>query len=286
MDFQDHKFLKVWPLKFPKRWIQNYFVPVSVVKWKKGLDLDLNWNYVGDLQDLYGSGCHILDLEWETDQQDDCLSVKLHDFEQEMSMPTGEIQDVIVADQGEMFVENRSLNDTKFLVDRFMVKRGRSNSNLDQTNYVKKPKIQVNQIAIDQDFKLHHQNVQQVVELECPKFDTENAIKFTYIANSNFFSRRELVALLESKFKIELVERDFEKSDSMIDREDIIVDQNTCIIIHSLIDLLCTDADNIDSVKQTVVGQKLVGLSLRYSNIFILLSEVDLERPDSRVLLR
>lgn len=286
LDFQDHKYLKVRPLKFPKRWKQNSFVPASVVKWKKGLDLDLNWNYVSDLKDLYGSRCHVLDLEWETEQQDDCLSVKLHDEEQEITISQGETQDVIATDQIETLVEDRSCIDTQFLVDRFMVKRGRSN-NFDQDNYVKKPKIQVNQISIEQDFKLHHQKVEQVVEIECPKFDTENAIKFKYIANSKFFSRRELVALLESKFKIELVERDFEYCDSIMDREDIIVDHNTCIIIHSLTDLLCPDADNIiDSVKQTVVGQKLVGLCLRYSNIFILLSEVDLEKPDSRVLLR
>jgi hypothetical protein len=275
--FKDY--IKVEPIRCPKRWIQIKmdFVPGAVVKSKKELDLDLNWNYVNVLQNLNDlNDSTYLEREWVMDMQDFAVPEPVQ--EREIQISEQEIDHDTAQKQDNTALESRSCIQTQFLVDRFMVKRGRSNSNLDLNIEVKKHKIQEKQILV--------QRVEQIDDqvFECPKFDTEKAIKFKYIAKSQFFSKRELVNLLECKFQIELVERNLE-DDDVNNREDLVVDQNTCIILHTLTDLLCPVLNNVmDSVKQTAIGQKLLSLSLRYSKIFLLLSEVDLEKPDSRVL--
>ena len=57
--------------------------------------------------------------------------------------------------------------------------------------------------------------------------------------------------------------------------------------LHSLTDLLFPNqSDIIDSLSETLIGKQILVLSLRYSNIYLFMSEIDLEKPDSRILLR
>lgn len=229
-DFQDQKLLKVKDLKSPKRWIPknlDYFLPNSIEKSRKELDFDVNWNYVNILQSAFTCSGNVHDLvletEWESDKTES-KTLKIHILDEEIQILEEETECMIPEDQ-ELVLQTRSSIDTQFLVDRFMNKRGRASSMHEQME-VKKPKIDREELTFKQ-IELQEEMTHDVLELECPKFDQENAKRYKYIANSIFFSRRELVNLLESKYAIDLVERNFNDE---VDREDIIVDEHTCIM--------------------------------------------------------
>ena len=255
LNFQSQNFLKTKELLNPKRWLPmnlNHFLPNSVSKSKKELDLNVNWNYISVLKDLYAVNDNIHNLvlgkEWKFKNDDTRGSQKLKSFKIGFKMEeigientidilsNNEIHESIEIENSKqpLMLETRSSMDTKVMVDRFMIKRKRTNSNVHQEKECKQAKVQQ---TISKDFST--QKLQEVsmdlVDLEIPKFDQENAKKHKYIGNSTFFSKRELVKLLESKYCIELIERNLDIceddiSPRKIQREDVIIDEKTCIV--------------------------------------------------------